>query len=194
MSIFGTILADVGFGTATGAVQPNGYTFTQQDKDFIKAQFRYGLILKQRLDAGTLPGVDSAGKLILSPLLGGNPNPDEQQAYYNSHLWLTTQTLQVPYAGYWDEFKTAISSEDLQWLARQVGETVEQVTAYMGDALGSVVASAISGVAGGVAKGFFGSLNVWGWLAIGGAGVALYYGWKKGLIQSAFRTKLNISL
>jgi hypothetical protein len=169
MSFFGSILGVFGVGDQAG------YSFDQQQRDFIKLQFKYGLILKNRLAAGTIT-----------------------QDYYNQNFWLTTQQLDAPYNGWWDEFKAAIESENLDWLAKQVGETVEQLTAYMGDALhgiasaaGSIVGTAISSTTSGLAGGFFGSLNLAGWLVVGGLGVAVYFGWKKGLIQKAFGHEIN---
>ena len=184
MSFLSTLLNDVGLGSTTGASQPSGYTFSQQDKDFIKLQFKYGLQLQARLNAGTLPGIDTSGNLIPA----GQATAVQQQTYYDSHLWLTTQTLQAPYNGWWAEFKTAIDSEDLNWLSQQVGESVASLTSYMGNLVGSAVGSAISGATKGITTGFFSSLNIYGYIAIAGLGVAVYYGWKHGLIQRAFKT------
>jgi hypothetical protein len=169
MSFLGGILGELGVGNQAG------YSFDQQQKDFIKLQFKYGLLLKNRLADGTI-------------------TPD----YYQANFWLTTETLDPPYNGWLDEFKSAIEAEDLNWLSKQVGETVEALTAYMGSALrgvaaaaGSIVGTAISSTAGGLASGFFGSLTPAGWLVIGGTGVAIYFAWKKGLIQRAFGHEIN---
>jgi hypothetical protein len=169
MSIIGSVLGDLGVGN-----NPI-YSWTQQDKDFIKAQFKYGLKLKQKLDSGAIT-----------------------QDYYNNNVWLTTQSLQAPYNGWWSEFQQAINSEDLNWLAKQVGETVDQLTVYMGDALtfvaqkaGAVVGTAISSTTGGIFGGFFGSLTIVGWLAVIGIGAATYYGFKTGLIQRALKTGIK---
>ena len=151
------------------------YGFDQQQKDFIKLQFKYGLLLKQKLAAGEI-----------------------SQAYYDANFWLTTQTLDAPYAGWWDEFKSAIQAEDLQWLAKQVGETVESLTAYMGSALsavahaaGSIVATAISSTSTGLLGGFFGGLNPVGWLVVIGLGAGLVWSFKKGYAQRTLKTAFN---
>jgi hypothetical protein len=166
VSFFGSILGALGVGS-----NPTGYSFSQQDKDFIKLQFKYGLELKNKLAAGEIT-----------------------QDYYNNNFWLTTQTLEAPYNGWYDEFKTAIQSEDLNWLSAQVGETVESLTAYLGTALtavtkaaGNLVGTAISSTSTGLVSGFVGSLNFFGWAAVIGIGVATYYGFKKGYIQKAFK-------
>lgn len=164
-----------GFLGAIGLGDQAGYSFSQQQKDFIKLQFKYGLLLKQKLDAGQIT-----------------------QAYYDQNFWLTTQSLDAPYNGWWDEFKTAIQSEDLQWLSKQVGESVADLTAFMGDALhgvakaiGSAVGTAVSASAGGLASGFFGSLGLAGWLVVGAAGFGVWYAWKKGLIKKLASHELN---
>ena len=169
MSFWGTVLSTVGLGTDAGVTQPSGYTFDQQQKDFIKLQFKYALLLKQKLANGEIT-----------------------QDYYSSHIWLTTQTLTAPYSGWWTEFKAAIDSEDLNWLSSQVGEDVASLTKYMGKAIGTVAASVISGTTEGLATGFFGGLNIYGYLAIAGLGVAAWYGWKKGLIQKAFKVAVKL--
>lgn len=151
------------------------YSFSQQQKDFIKLQFKYGLLLKKRLAEGTI-----------------------SQAYYDANFWLTTQTLDSPYNGWWDEFKSAIDSEDLNWLAKQVGETVDALTTYMGDALrattaavGKAVGTVISSTAGGLANGFLGSLDLAGWAVVAAVGFAIYYGWKHGYVQGVLKKSLN---
>lgn len=176
MSLLSTIAGYVGLGSSAGTASTdesgNVYTFSQQQKDFIKLQFKYGLLLKQKLAAGSIT-----------------------QEYYDSNFWLTTEQLEPPYNGWLDEFKAAIQSEDLNWLAKQVGETVDQLTVYMGDALGAVasaagniVGTAISSTSTGLVEGFFGSLNPVGWLVVIGIGAGIYWGFKKGYIQQAFKT------
>lgn len=176
MSLLSSLLAagDVGSTVATGGQA--GYTFSQQEKDFIKLQFKYGILLNQKLASGQI-----------------------SQAYHDANLWLTTETLSPPYNGWWTEFQTAINQEDLNWLAKQVGETVDQLVVYMGDALaataalaGNIVGTAVSSTSSGLLKGFFGSLNWGGWLVVIGIGAATVYAWKKGYIQKSidlgFRT------
>src|SRR5579859_879466 len=128
MGLIDSILGDFGVGS-----NPN-YSFSQQDKDFIKLQFKYGLLLKQKLAAGQI-----------------------SQAYYDSNFWLTTETLTPPYAGWFDEFKAAIQAEDLNWLAKQVGESVDQLINYMGDAL-QATAGAIGKAAGTIVSSTSGGL------------------------------------
>lgn len=166
MGLFSSILGVFGVG------ENPTYGFTQQQKDFIKLQFKYALTLKQKLATGEIT-----------------------QDYYNNNLWLTTETLDAPYAGWWDEFKTAIDSEDLDWLAKQTGETVDSLTKYMGNALtavgqkvGSVIGTVVSSSTTGLVSGFFTSLNFFGWVVVAGTGVAIYYGFKTGTIQKAFKT------
>lgn len=177
MGIWDTIKSDVGAVFGSGTEQPapaagNVYTFSQQQKDFIKAQFKYALLLKQKLAAGEIT-----------------------QDYYNNALFLTTEQLDSPYVGWTDAFTNAVNSEDLNWLAGQVGETVDSLTQYMGNALssaaskiGTLAGTAISSTSSGLLKGFFGSLNVTGWLVIAGLGVGIYWGFKKGYIQKALGT------
>lgn len=171
MSFLASLAGDLGLGSGLGTNPVTGQTigqpFSDADKQFIKAQFKYGLLLNQKLASGQIT-----------------------QAYHDANLWLTTETLTPPYNGWLDEFSTAINQEDLNWLAKQVGETVDQLTLYMGDALhavasaaGNIVATAISGTSSGLISGFFGGLNWGGWLVIGGLGLSVYYGWKKGYIQ-----------
>lgn len=176
MSFIGTLLGDIGIGSGQSA--GDTYSFSQQQKDFIKLQFKYGLLLKQKLAAGQI-----------------------SQAYYDANFWLTTQSLTAPYNAWWDEFKSAIQSEDLNWLAKQVGETVDSLTAYMGDALrataaaaGNLVGTAISSTTGGLASGFFGSLDLAGWAAVAAVGFAIYYGYKHGYVQVAIKKTLNTLL
>lgn len=164
MSVISTILTDVGLGGLTGSTQPSGYTFSQQQKDFLKAQFKLALLAKQQYDAGNI-----------------------SYDVYQQDLALASQQLDAPYTGFWTEFKAAIDAEDLNWLANQVGETIESLTQYMGSALGKTLGSAVSGITSGVTQGFFGSLNIYGWLAIAGVSVALYWGIKKGYVQKALK-------
>ena len=168
-----SLLSAVGIIPNTGSVDTSGnvYAFSQQQKDFIKLQFRYGLLLNQKLAAGQIT-----------------------QAYHDANLWLTTEQLEPPYNGWLDEFQTAINGEDLQWLAKQVGETVDQLVVYMGDALqavastaGSLVGTAISSTSTGLLGGFFGALNPVGWLTLAILGVGVYYGCKKGYIQKTLK-------
>lgn len=139
------------------------YDFSRQEKDFIKMQFLYGLQLQNRLAAGTIT-----------------------QDYYDSHFWLTTQTLESPDAAWWGEFKTAIQQTDFNWVANAIGESVQSVQSYVGNVIGQAAAGATQGMVTGLTQGFFGSLNVVGWLTLAGAGIAIYYGFKSGLIQKAF--------
>ena len=173
MISLGSVLSSIGVIPETGStdVAGNVYTFSQQQKDFIKLQFRYGLLLKQKLAAGAIT-----------------------QDYYDSHLWLTTETLDPPYNGWIDEFKAAIQSEDLNWLAKQTGETVDKLIDFMGSALsgateaiGKTLGTAVSSSASGLVTGFFGSLNPIGWLVVIGIGAGLYYGIKKGYVQRAVK-------
>ena len=168
-----SFLAAIGVIPATGSVDSSGsiYSFSQQQKDFIKLQFRYGLLLKQKLASGEIT-----------------------QDYYDSHLWLTTETLDPPYNGWLEEFKNAIQSEDLNWLAKQTGETVDALIDYMGtalagatEAIGKTLGTAVSSSATGLVSGFFGSLNPVGWLVVIGLGVGLYYGVKKGYVQRTLK-------
>lgn len=165
----------LGIGTNPTTGQQVGQDFSQQDKDFIKAQFKYGLLLNQKLAAGQIT-----------------------QAYHDANFWLTTETLQAPYNGWFDEFAAAINSEDLAWLSKQVGESVEALTTYMGSALTAVskaaaaaVGTALSSTSTGLVEGFFGSLNIVGWAVIGGIGFAVYWGWKKGYLKRALGHELN---
>jgi hypothetical protein len=150
------------FGVGNGSVDESGntYTFNQQQKDFIKAQFLYGVKLKRALAAGTIT-----------------------QDYFDKNIWLTTQTLQAPYSGWWTEFKDAIESEDLQWLSKQIGESVSDLSVWLGQVAGSVVGGVVGGVSEGLATGLIGSLGFFGWLTVIGAGVGLYYAYKKGLLK-----------
>lgn len=176
MSFFGSILGDLGIGSGTGpATASDPYTFSQQQKDFIKLQFKYGLLLKKKLAAGEI-----------------------SQAYYDANFWLTTQTLEAPYNAWWDEFKSAIDSEDLNWLAKQVGETVDSLTNYMGDALrataaavGKAAGTIVSSATGGLASGFFGSLDLAGWAVVAAVGFAVYYGYKHGYVQALVKKSIN---
>jgi hypothetical protein len=153
------------------------YGFAQQQKDFIKLQFKYGLILHRRLQAGTV-----------------------SQAYYDANFWLTTETLDPPYAGWWDEFKSAIQAEDLAWLAKQVGETTDQLVDYLGDALaatagfaGKIVSKSISGVSTGLVSGFFGGLNPVGWVVVVGLGFGLYWSFKHGYAQRTIKSVFDVA-
>lgn len=152
------------------------YSFSQQQKDFIKLQFKYGVTLKRRLEAGTLEGIDPLDGSVIPANLG--PSQDEQQAYYNSHLWLAQQTLSNVDAAYWQEFGTAIQSEDLQWLAGQIGEDVGSLATYVGKAAGTAVGGITSGIASGVTAGLGATvknLSLPGWLLLGGAAVIAYF-------------------
>lgn len=174
MSFIGSILGDLGVGSTTATGGNSGYSFSQQDKDFIKLQFKYAILLKNKLAAGQI-----------------------SQAYYDANFWLTTEQLTPPYNGWWDEFKTAIQAEDLNWLAKQVGEGVDQLVIYMGDALAataSVAGKIVSAGSTGIITGFFGSLNLTGWLVVGGIAFGVYYGWQKGYIQTALKTGKYIAL
>lgn len=171
MGLFANLLGDIGIGSGTDTGGNANYSFDQQQKNFIKLQFKYGLTLKKRLEAGTI-----------------------SQAYYDANFWLTTQTLDAPYNGWYDEFKAAINSEDLNWLAKQVGETTDVLVSYMGDALtavaktaGSIVGTAISSTSSGLIDGFFGSLGITGWLVVIGAGVGIYWSYKNGYLQKVVK-------
>ncbi len=174
MSFISSISDTFGIGSGQNAAGTS-QTFSDAQKNFIKLQFKYGLLLKQKLAAGTIT-----------------------QAYYDANFWLTTETLEAPYNGWLTEFKQAIQQEDLNWLAKQVGETVEQLTAYMGTAL-TAVASAVGAAAGtvvsstssGLISGFFGSLNWGGWLVVAGLGAVVYIGFKKGYVQKFLGHELN---
>ena len=102
------------------------YSFSQQQKDFLKLQFRYGTRLKEKLDAGEIT-----------------------QDYYDNNIWLATQQLESPYVGFAKEFVTAVQEEDLQWLANQVGESLESIAAYLGKTVSKTLASAVAGAASG---------------------------------------------
>jgi hypothetical protein len=143
------------FGRVFALGEVGDYSFSQQQKDFIKLQFKYALRLKQRLDEGSIT-----------------------QDYYDTNIGLTTQQLQSPYAGWISEFTTAIQEEDLQWLAKQVGEDVGDIAKYMGRAAGTAIGSVTSGIASGVVEGVkagASSLSLPGWLLIGGVAVAAYF-------------------
>lgn len=123
---------------------PNGdYPYSQQQQDFLKLQFEYGLKLKQKLEAGEIT-----------------------QEYYDSNIWLASQQLQSPYAGFYQEFVTAVNEEDLNWLANELGEDIGQLTKevglVVGKAAGAAVAGAASGVASGVVSGIGSNLNIGG--------------------------------
>jgi hypothetical protein len=178
MGLIDSILGDLGVGSSAATGGNSGYSFDQQQKDFIKLQFKYALILKQKLAAGKI-----------------------SQAYYDANFWLTTQQLDAPYTGWWTEFKTAIDSEDLNWLAKQTGETVDALTGYLGDALrsvassaGALVGTAISSSAGGLASGFFGSLDLVGWAVIAGVGFAIYWGYKNGYVAKVIKKTADAAL
>jgi hypothetical protein len=166
-----SVLSVLGLDTAeTNSV----YGFNQQQKDFIKLQFKYALGLKNKLAAGQI-----------------------SQAYYDANVWLTTETLDAPYAAWWTEFKTAIDQEDLNWLAKQVGETVEALTAYMGTALratasavGGAIGTVVSSTTGGLASGFLGSLDLAGWLFVGALGFGIYYAFKQGYVKKLVDSQL----
>ena len=170
MSLITGVLGALGVGD-----NPN-YSFSQQQRDFLKLQTLYAFRLKQRLEAGTIT----------------------QTQYDANTVWAANDQLTPPFNGWYAEFKAAINSEDLNWLASQIGTTVEELTAYLGDAIktvtqdvgsaiGTAAGSAASGISGGLIKGFFGSLNGFGWLALGVVGIGVYYGFKKGIIQKAFK-------
>lgn len=160
MGLISGIAGALGIGNGSTDSAGNTYTFNQQQKDFIKAQFLYGVKLRQKLEAGEIT-----------------------QAYYDQNIWLTTQTLQAPYAGWWDEFKAAIQSEDLQWLSKQVGESVESLTLWLATTAGNVVGSAIKGVSEGAITGLATSLGFFGWFTIGALGFGLYWAYKKGALK-----------
>lgn len=163
-----------------------GLSFSDAQKNFIKLQFKYGVTLKRRLDAGTLEGQDPSGRIIPT---SQNPTPDEQQAYYDAHLWLTTQTLDDPYAGWRDEFKTAIESEDLNWLSQQIGEDVPALATWIGTTVGKTAGGLVGGVTGGVAQGIAsgigGTVKLGGTVVLIGAVLLLYWAFTSGPLKDA---------
>jgi len=173
MAVIASLLGGLGVGSTEGQLG-----FSDAEKLFIKTKFKYGLLLKQKLASGEI-----------------------NQAYYDSNQWLLSEDLSPPYQGWWDEFKQAINSEDLNWLAKQVGESVDDLTRFMGSALETVASKAtglagtlLSSTTGGLFKGFFGSLNLWGWLAVAAIGAGVYYGFKTGAIQRAFKTGAKVAV
>lgn len=157
------------------------YSFSQQQKDFIKLQFKYGVLLKRRLDAGTLPGQD--GSVIIPE--ASHPSSDQQQAYYDAHLWLTTQTLDNPYVGWREEFKSAIESEDLNWLAGQIGEDAGALAAWIGHTAGAVVGGVTGGIAQGVASGLGATVRGGGAVILVGVALLAWWAFTKGPLKDA---------
>jgi hypothetical protein len=137
------------------------YSFSEQQKNFIKLQFKYGVRLHQKLEAGEI-----------------------SQAYYDRNIWLTTETLDSPYPAFWNEFKTAIESENVAWLAQQIGEDVQALAAWVGTTAGGIVGNVVSGVAGG----FTSALNLQALALIIGAGVVAWWAFTRGPL-SAFKVK-----
>lgn len=138
------------------------YDYSQQQKDFLKAEFVYGLKLKNALEAGTIT-----------------------QDYYDSNIWLTTQQLQSPYEGFANEFVTAVNSEDLNWLANQLGEDVGQLTQELGNVVGKVAGSAVAGAASGLASGigggFSSNISIGGLMLLAVVGLVLFVVFRKEL-------------
>lgn len=128
------------------------YPFDQQAKDFLKAEFIYASKLKAKLENG-----------------------DITQEYYDSNIWLASQQLQSPYAGFVNEFITAVNEEDLVWLGNQLGEDVKQLGQEVGSAVGKVVGSVVSGVSSGLASGVASSLGVSGWITVLLGLVVIYF-------------------
>lgn len=140
------------------------YSFSEQQRNFIKLQFKYGVKLKRKLAAGEIT-----------------------QDYYDKNIWLASQSLENPYTGFWQEFKAAIESEDLQWLSRQVGESVGDLSEWIGTTAGNIAGEIIGGVSGGVARGLAGGLGVAGWVTVGLLGLGVWYAFKKGYAQKVIK-------
>jgi hypothetical protein len=168
MSFWSALLNDVGLGSATGSTGSGGYTFGEQNADFIKLQFLYAAKLKRHL-----------------------ANGDITQEYYDSHFWLTTQSLTPPYSAWWDEFRAAIESEDLNWLANQIGQSVGDVTEWFTRNIANVIVRGATGALNGIGQGlttsFFNSMNAFGWLTLFGLTAAFVWGWRRGYVQKAFK-------
>ena len=100
---------------------PTDYSFDQQNKDFLKLQFRFATQLKNKLAAGEIT-----------------------QDYYDNNVWLTKQQLETPWPGLSGEFFQAVDNGDYLWLANKVGQSVAEIETYMGKAANSVIQPAIN--------------------------------------------------
>ena len=100
----------------------------------------------------------------------------------NSNGVSTWQILEQLPGALWDE---------VQQIPSAIGQAAQAGEQAIGTAIGTATAGAAQGAATGFAQGFFGSLNIVGWLALLGCGVAIFYGFKSGLIQRATKDALK---
>ncbi len=105
---------------------PQDYSWSQRNKDFLKAKFKYGVKLRQKLADGSIT-----------------------QEYYDKNIALASQDLENPRTGFIKEFIQAVDEMDINWLANEVKEDAGALAAWLGTTTGKIV----GGVAGGLASG-----------------------------------------